>query len=98
MCLYAVRLYVFIHISSYLEEVKYIQRYLEISPQPGNGRGRERDGITVREGCRRGAGTHLQFPHSRLTPSPKNGTFEYIFALAIIIATKYATLLRTTGH
>ena len=35
------------------------------SPQPGNGRGRERDGNPMREGCGKGAGIHLQFPHSR---------------------------------
>ena len=57
------------------------------SPQPGNGRGRERDGNPMREGCGKGAGIHLQFPHSRLNPSHKNGTFKYIFALAIIVAT-----------
>ena len=60
------------------------------SPQPGNGRGRERDGIAMREGCGKGAGIHIQFPHSRLTPSPKNGTFKYIFALAIIVATTHS--------
>ena len=38
---------------------------LNPSPQPGNGRGRERDGIAMREGCRKGAGIHLHFPHSR---------------------------------
>ena len=35
------------------------------SPQPGNGRGRERDGNPMREGCGKGAGIHFQFPHSR---------------------------------
>ena len=34
-------------------------------PQPGIGRGRERDGIAMREGCGKGAGIHLHFPHSR---------------------------------
>ena len=38
---------------------------LSTSPQPGNGRGRERDGIAMREGCGKGTGIHLQFPHTR---------------------------------
>ena len=44
---------------------RLMYRYIICSPQPGNGRGRERDGIAMREGCGKGAGIHLQFPHSR---------------------------------
>ena len=36
-----------------------------ISPQPVIGRGRERDGIAMLEGCRKGAGIHPRLPHSR---------------------------------
>ena len=36
-----------------------------LSPQPGIGRGRERDGISMRDGCGKGAGIQPQFPHTR---------------------------------
>ena len=38
---------------------------LVFSPQPGIGRGRERDENTMRDGCGKGAGIHPQFPHTR---------------------------------
>ena len=55
----------------------FLKHSFSSSPQPGFGRGREGDGIPMREGCGKGTGIHLQYPHSRYFFSSSSSTLDF---------------------